>query len=172
MRKILKNLNKNLKIDEIDIKILEILKDNGRISDSEIARKINVSNDTVKRRRERMEKEGIIKIKALIDPKKFGYTHYIHAGITTKPPANINALIEKLKNIKGVYYIAISFGPSHNILVHFRGKKKEDLYDFVEWLRVQEEIQSLDVNTIYDVIKSGFRDLPLNDIISDKEWEQ
>ncbi|MEM2199683.1 MAG: winged helix-turn-helix transcriptional regulator, partial [Thermoplasmata archaeon] len=60
MRKILKNLNKNLKIDEIDIKILEILKDNGRISDSEIARKINVSNDTVKRRRERMEKEGII----------------------------------------------------------------------------------------------------------------
>ncbi|MEM4162284.1 MAG: winged helix-turn-helix transcriptional regulator [Thermoplasmata archaeon] len=85
MRKILKNLNKNLKIDEIDIKILEILKDNGRISDSEIARKINVSNDTVKRRRERMEKEGIIKIKALIDPKKFGYTHYIHAGITTKP---------------------------------------------------------------------------------------
>ncbi|MGC8663661.1 MAG: winged helix-turn-helix transcriptional regulator [Thermoplasmata archaeon] len=62
-----------------------------------MAEKINVSNDTVKRRRERLEKNGIIKIKAVLDPKMFGYIQYIHAGIITKPQSNTNELIEKLK---------------------------------------------------------------------------
>ncbi len=167
MRNILKNDENNQKIDDIDKKIIEFLKNDGRMTDSDIAKKINVSNDTVKRRRERLEKDGIIKIKAILDPKMFGYVHYIHAGIITKPQSNTDRLIEKLKNIEGVYYIAISIEPAHSVLVHFRGKKKEDLYNFVEWVRNQDEVFGLEVKTIYDVIKSGYRDVPLDNINSD-----
>lgn len=161
---LIKNEN-TIKLDEIDRKIILFLQKNGRMADSEIARELNVSNDTVKRRRERLEKEGIIRIKAVLDPKKFGYIYYIHAGISTKAHASTNVLVEKLMQVKGVYYIAISLGPSHNILAHYRGRKREDLYEFVEWLRKQDEVESLDINTIYDVVKSGYRDVPLDEIL-------
>jgi DNA-binding Lrp family transcriptional regulator len=55
MRNILKKNENKFKIDETDLKIIEILQKYERTSDSEIARELNVSNDTVKRRRERLE---------------------------------------------------------------------------------------------------------------------
>ncbi len=164
MRNILNKNENKLKIDEIDLKIIGILQEYGRTSDSEIARELKVSNDTIKRRRERLEKEGIITVKALLDPKKFGFLFHIHAAISTKPPSNSNQLVDKLMQIKGVYYIATSLGPSHNILIHFRGKSSDDLYEFLEWLRKQDEVQSIDVDTVYNVIKSGYRDIPLDEL--------
>lgn len=164
MRNILKNNENNIKLDEIDLKIIGLLQENGRLSDSEIARELKVSNDTVRRRREKLEEAEIIKVKAMLDPKKFGFLFYIHAAISTKPKANTNLLIEKLMQIKNVYYIATSLGPSNNILVHFRGKKREDLYEFIEWLRKQDKVQELDVNMIYDVIKSGYHTIPIDQL--------
>jgi Lrp/AsnC family transcriptional regulator for asnA, asnC and gidA len=165
MRNILKNNENNIKLDEIDLRIVELLQENGRTSDSEIARILKVSNDTIKRRREKLESANIIKIKAMLDPKKFGFLFYLHAAISTKPKANTNLLIEKLMQFKNAYYIATSLGPSHNILVHYRGKKREDLYEFVEWLRKQDEMQELDINMIYDVLKSGYHTIPIDQLI-------
>ncbi|AGK61197.1 Transcriptional regulator [Archaeoglobus sulfaticallidus PM70-1] len=50
-----------MEIDEIDIKILNILKENSRISFTEIAKNLNITRQTVKSRIERLEKDGIIK---------------------------------------------------------------------------------------------------------------
>ncbi|MDK2796199.1 MAG: hypothetical protein PWQ22_1609 [Archaeoglobaceae archaeon] len=49
-----------MKIDEIDLKIINILKEDSRVSISEIARELNLSRQTVKSRISRLEKEGII----------------------------------------------------------------------------------------------------------------
>lgn len=47
-------------LDEIDLKIINILKENSRVSFSEIAKELKLSRQTVKARIERLEKEGII----------------------------------------------------------------------------------------------------------------
>jgi len=47
-------------LDEVDLKIINILKENSRASFSEIARELKLSRQTVKARIERLEKEGII----------------------------------------------------------------------------------------------------------------
>lgn len=49
-----------MKIDEIDLKIINILKEDSRVSFSEIARELKLSRQTVKSRISRLEKEDII----------------------------------------------------------------------------------------------------------------
>lgn len=165
MRTILINDNNEFKIDDVDLKIIECLQSYGRMTDSDVAKIVGVSNDTVKRRRVKLEEVGIIKIKALINPKTFGFMFKIHAAITVKPMLSMERLIDKLNGVDGVYFIASSFGPSHNILVHFQGKTREILQEFIEWMRKQEEVQDIDTDMIYDVVKSGYREIPAKQLL-------
>lgn len=64
-----------MKLDEYDMKILDLLSENSRMSYSEIAKVLGLTRQTVKSRIERLEKEGIIekytiKISPVIDTRK------------------------------------------------------------------------------------------------------
>jgi DNA-binding Lrp family transcriptional regulator len=50
-----------MNLDEFDLKLINILKENSRISISELSKMLNLSRQTVKSRLERLDKEGIIK---------------------------------------------------------------------------------------------------------------
>jgi len=161
MRNILINNNKNELIDDIDRKIIEILQEDGRISDTDLAKMLGISNDTARRRRERLIKNGLIKIRALVDPKKFGYKFNIHLAIKTKKGVDLKSFSERIAMDPNAYYVAISLGPSHHVLVHYRGKTNDDLYSFIEKLRNDDDVENVDVNVIFDVIKSGYHRVPL-----------
>jgi Lrp/AsnC family transcriptional regulator, regulator for asnA, asnC and gidA len=62
-----------IKTDEIDLKIVEELTKNGRLTFSEIAKNIGSSTGTVNRRYERLIKNGYIRIVLQINPFKLGY---------------------------------------------------------------------------------------------------
>lgn len=64
-----------MKLDEYDMKILDILSENSRMSYSEIAKKLGLTRQTVKSRIEKLEKEGVIekytiKVSPVIDTRK------------------------------------------------------------------------------------------------------
>jgi len=50
-----------VRLDEYDLKILNLLRENSRLSISEISKILGISRPTVKSKIERMEREGIIK---------------------------------------------------------------------------------------------------------------
>ena len=58
-------------LDDIDLKILHLLIQDGRISHTAIAKETDLSGPSVYARVQRMEREGIIKgYTALLNPKK------------------------------------------------------------------------------------------------------
>jgi len=70
--------------DPIDIAILKILQDNGRISNVEIAQQINLSSPAVHTRIKKMERAGLIKsYAAILNPEKllFKLTCFISIGV-------------------------------------------------------------------------------------------
>jgi Lrp/AsnC family transcriptional regulator for asnA, asnC and gidA len=62
-------------IDKIDLQIIDLLMEDGRMPAAEIARRVDGSSGrAVRYRIERMVAEGIIKVCAVVNPKKFDYT--------------------------------------------------------------------------------------------------
>lgn len=61
-------------VDKIDEQILDILKDNSRLSFADLGRKINLSPSAIRERVQKMEDSGVIqKYDIQIDMKKLGY---------------------------------------------------------------------------------------------------
>jgi len=60
-------------LDKTDLKILAVLQDDGRLSNQEVAARVNLSPSPCLRRIKRLERAGIIRqYVALLDPEKIG----------------------------------------------------------------------------------------------------
>lgn len=91
-----------MKLDEIDLEILEILKKDARTSFREIARRLEVSPDTVSNRYERLREQGIIiSSTVVIDPSRIGYSFVARFGIDVKP-AYSSQVLERMIQIPSV----------------------------------------------------------------------
>ena len=103
-------------MDKIDYLILsELLKD-ATLSFVKIANKVGTSPYTVRRRYERMKKEGIIfGCTVSIDLTKLGYQGKAFLLITISPNANKSETISYLKKIRNIIVVTELIGP-HDIL--------------------------------------------------------
>lgn len=153
-------MKSRLGIDEVDLKIMALLQQDGRMRDAEVARKVGVSHDTVKRRRERLEREGYLKVVATINPSKFGLAHVFSLGVTLAPGSDVRDVARKLATIDMVYFVALSLGPTHSIVATCRSSDMDKLNKLVEELRNWPEIERVDVNIVYEVIKSSYHTIP------------
>jgi DNA-binding Lrp family transcriptional regulator len=151
---------KKPKIDKIDRAIISLLMKNGRMRDVEIANAIGVSDDTIRRRRQRLEDEELLRIEAVFNTRKFGYTNTYEIGLVLAPGVDTRIIADRLAKLDLVYFVALSLGPTHSIVANCRSKDPLDLNRLVEELRTWNEIARVDVNIIYDVVKTMFHRLP------------
>ena len=87
-------------IDKIDKKIIELLMDDSRITNVQIAQKIKRSESTVRQRMTKLVERGIIKrFSIMINPIAFGYNTEAFVGINTNP-SKLLKVIKSLKKIK------------------------------------------------------------------------
>jgi DNA-binding Lrp family transcriptional regulator len=76
-----------VKLDRIDLKILEELQKNARLSSADLAEKVALSTSPCWRRVKRLEEEGVIQsYQARLDPVKLGYqvTAFVHISLDKK----------------------------------------------------------------------------------------
>lgn len=70
-------------LDWLDIKILEVLQQQGRISNADLAEKVNLSASACHRRVQRLDKDGYIReYVALLDPRKVDRRTTVFVEIT------------------------------------------------------------------------------------------
>jgi len=148
------------RIDKVDRALIGILAKNARMRDIEVAKAIGVSDDTVRRRRKRLEDEGLLRIEAVLNARKFGYTNSYEIGLVLAPGADTRLIAERLGKLDLIYFVALSLGPTHSIVANCRSKDPLELNRLVEELRTWKEIARVDVNIVYDVVKAMFHRLP------------
>ena len=151
---------KKPRLNSVDKAIMHCLARNGRMRDIEMAEAISVSDDTVRRHRERLEKEGYLRIEAVFNPRKFGYTNIYQLGIVLAPGVDTREIAERLAMLEQVHYVALSLGPTHSIIANCRSKEQMELNKLVEELRRWREIERVDVNIIYEAVKTMFHRVP------------
>lgn len=78
-------------LDEIDLKILQRLQNDGRITNVELANSVGLTAPPCLRRMRALEDDGVIKsYHAAIDPAKMGYTITVFAMVSLKSQAEVD----------------------------------------------------------------------------------
>jgi Lrp/AsnC family transcriptional regulator for asnA, asnC and gidA len=104
-------MDKNYKIDNTDLKILELLMQDAKRPYSEVARKVNVSQGTVHVRMNKMEEAGILaKTSLRINYSKLGYDITAFIGIYLEKSALYDKVLARLKLIPEVTNIHYTTG--------------------------------------------------------------
>lgn len=96
-------------MDELDAKIVALLQEDGRASNAGIARDVGVSEGTVRRRLKRLVDEEFIRVVAMLDPSKMGYSSEALIGIQVDPD-KVDQVAEKLSKLEEISWVAITTG--------------------------------------------------------------
>lgn len=117
------------RITQIDSRIINLLQKDGRLSNTEIAKKLGISESTVRTRLKRLIDDEYIQIVAVSNPFKLGFEIagdlYIHVEMR-----KLDTVIKELKKIKELWYIVVTTGDT-NLNAEFVVKTREDLNDLV-----------------------------------------
>ncbi len=89
-----------LTLDEIDLKILKLLQENGRIKRNEIAQATGLSVPSVSERMKKLEDAGIIKgYTAILDSKKLGKDITAFVFVSIDSSKNYPLFIERVMDV-------------------------------------------------------------------------
>jgi len=119
-----------VKLDEIDLKIIEILQNNARTSFREIAKMLKISPQTVSNRVARLIKEGIILgFITITDPMKLkrGILAFIEVNVK---PGHSERVAREITGLKNGLIVFETIG-THDLILYGFFKDHKDLANFV-----------------------------------------
>ena len=116
-------------MDELDTKIIEILKKDGRASNARIARQVSVSEGTVRRRLKRLVQEKYIQVVAVPDPTKMGYESRALIGVQVDPD-KVDQVADSLFDLNEITWVAVTTG-SYDIFAWAMLSSAEELGIFL-----------------------------------------
>src|SRR5512143_1783491 len=126
-----KNIQVNMyDFDKTDIKIVNLLLEDGRMPASEIARRLgNISERAVRYRIDRMVNEGVVRISAVARPQAFGLTTIADVWLEVESD-RILEVARKMAEFDNVSYVACGIGQS-DVSIQIVAKDTAEIYQFV-----------------------------------------
>ncbi|RWR06376.1 Lrp/AsnC family transcriptional regulator [Sinirhodobacter populi] len=116
-------------LGQIEKRILLLLQMDGRMPLSEIARRAEVSEPTVRKKMAAMTESGLLKVAAIVDPACLGYEAAAIIGIDVDRP-RIAEVAQKLASYPFVDSVSVTTGP-WDIMIRAFFETVRDLHDFV-----------------------------------------
>ena len=118
-------------LDEVDRKVLEVLKDNSRLPAREVSKKAGIPLATANRRMRKLAESGIIKrFTTELDYEKLGRTTVAYVLIRAKPGADQNDILREAAKYEIVEDMAAITG-SFDIMLKVRVKDNDELSNFL-----------------------------------------
>ncbi|RLG01847.1 MAG: AsnC family transcriptional regulator [Thaumarchaeota archaeon] len=146
-------------LDEKDLRILEILQNDGRASYSQISRKLGMSEAAIYSRIQKLLKLGVIRrFQAILDPEKLGFTLTAFIAITAQP-AKYEEVLKALAEIPEVQEIYDVTG-DYYCLVKLRTRGRESLAKILDQIGSLDGVASTETRIVLRTIKEDYA-LPL-----------
>ena len=116
-------------MDELDKHIIQVLQFDGRTSHADIARQLQISEGTIRRRLAALIENKIIRVSALVDPAQLGYKTSAFIGIQVEP-ARVEAVADELAALPESEHVVITTG-SYDIFMWVNLASSEELAKFL-----------------------------------------
>ncbi len=116
--------------DKIDVKIVNLLLEDGRMPASEVARRLgDISERAVRYRIDRMVNDGVISISAVARPQAFGLTTIADVWLEVESD-HILDVAKRMAEFDNVSYVACGIGES-DVSIQIVAKDTAEIYQFV-----------------------------------------
>ena len=116
-------------MDDIDRKIIQILKLDGRTPYTEIAKTLEISEATVRYRVSRLVDQKVIQVIALVDPYQLGYDAPAMIGVSVEPPM-LEKAAAKIAAFPEVSYLIMVSG-EFDLMVEVMCQNRRELTEFL-----------------------------------------
>lgn len=116
-------------LDALDRRIIRLLQEDGRMRCSEMARRLDQPERTIRYRLDRLLKNKVIHISAIVEPAAFGY-HVLADVLIEADPGRALAVAQAAAELEQVSYAACSTG-DRDVSIQVLARDTEDLYHFI-----------------------------------------
>jgi len=147
-----KTARNGARVDLLDRELIRLLGVDGRLANTEIARRLGVTEGTIRNRITRLTRENVIRIGAWADPLRIGYQTYTMFEMQVSP-RHIERVAKRLAAFPEVYFLCICTG-AYDIYAAACFRSSEHIHEFItKRLARVPEIVRLSTSSITRVVK-------------------
>ena len=141
-------------MDKLDSSIIEMLSKNARMPFIQIARKLRVSDSTIRKRVSNLEnKEVIKKYSLVVDTNKIGFENVALVGVDVMPEKYLD-VAKKLTEFEGIKYAASTIG-DHMFMLEVWAKNSDELKVLSDKLKSLDGVTRICPAIIKDTLKGS-----------------
>lgn len=142
------------RIDEMDLRILDLLQTDGRMPFVKIAEQLGVSDTTVRTRVDRLVRRFGLKFVVDVDPNDLGLV-YVYLAVGVQGPA-LARVVERMTALPSVIFLARTVG-THDLMAEAICRDHEDLMRQLDEIRAIPGVVRMDTLTVLRVEKEDWR---------------
>jgi len=141
-------------VDDVDWEIISLLQVDGRTTNVGIARRVGVTEGTVRNRIERLRRQGIIAVQAAVRPEKLGFQTRVLMGLNVQWD-KVAETARRLSNRPEVRTVISTLGP-YNLIVEALFSSNDELGPFfTREIAPIPGIEHVDTFHVLETIKDG-----------------
>lgn len=140
-------------IDEVDVRLIHALQENGRASIQDLAGRLGVPRDFVSQRVHRLTESGGLRVVAALDPGFAGHHVLIHAMVGLTGPAR--PVAERIAELDAAVFVSMVSG-AHPLIFESRHGDQDGLHGLLDQVRRIPAVRQVRVSTYVDVLKGFF----------------
>lgn len=141
-------------IDALDERIVKLLQENGRMANTEIAKRAGVSEATVRNRLNRLIGGGIVEIAAVANPFKLGHEIIgtFHVQIDHRHEAEF---IARVKRLDDLWYIVHTAG-AWDFYIEFTVTTTAALDELIAAISAFPGVTRIDTSLVRKFVRQGY----------------
>ena len=137
-----------VQLDDVDKKILRILKLDSKATMREISRRLDVSPATVSRKIQRMEEDDTIKgYVSIVEDEKLGKGSRAVLLLSTSGDYNLDRVLEKVTEMEDICNVYLTMG-NYDIILTACATDEAELYKMIKEMRSAEGVLRVDFASI------------------------
>ena len=136
-------------MDDIDIQILSLLEKDSRMKNTEIAKKLSVSEGSIRRRIENLVETGIIKNFTVEISTSFGFISLVL--LNTQTQESTYQIVEQIKTIEGVKRVYETTG-EWDVVVYVLCNSPKEFNIIIENIRKLKGVNKSTSLTVLNVV--------------------
>jgi Lrp/AsnC family transcriptional regulator for asnA, asnC and gidA len=147
-------------LDDIDRQIIKFLAENGRTSNREIARRLDLTEGTIRARIKRLEADEIVRVAAVVNVSRLPKSVVAFLRIEVAPHFLVSDVVKNIAELPATTIVASLIGRADVFAITYV-KDGADLADFVHnTLYKIPGVLWVEYSVAYQIIKHDYRFTP------------